>query len=120
MNIEIKHKFEVDDDIGDIIVKLNKKHIFTRFCCSGHPNNMHPYVSFTIGASRRRLKTVPENWIKKKNQEGAAIYRLFSEYELKNFSEDELLKIAMKELDCWVDSLERDYCEFGNYEINIL
>lgn len=120
MKIEIKHIFEVDDDISDAIIKLNEKHIFTRFCCSGHHGSLYPYVSFAMGASRRRLKTLPENWIKKKDKEGASIYRLFSEYELKNFSEDKLLKIAMKELNSWADSLERDYCEFGEYEINIL
>ena len=119
MKIEIKHTFEVDDDISDAIIKLNKKHIFTRFCCSGHKGSLYPYVAFTKGASRRRLKTLPKNWIKEKGTYGASIYRLFSEYELNNFSEDELLKISMKELDTWVDSLERDYCEFGEYEVNI-
>ena len=98
--------FEVDDKIAESIIKLNNKGFETAMSCSGHPDEEEivPYVSFTKFVSYV-IKYIPFGWVIDKRYEELVIRRFFTEEEEKIFTKEQLVDIAAKELDNWVDSL---------------
>ena len=113
MKLSITNTFECDDKIVDIIIKLYKKGYVTEFCCSGHPDDLNPYVAFDRLASLDLAAEgrFPVNWYGDIDGNGEINYysirRKFSFSELMKHSPEELVDIAMIELESWVDSLPR-------------
>ena len=99
-------EFEVDDKIAESIIKLNNKGFETAMCCSGHPDEKEitPYVMFTRFVSYG-IEYIPFGWVVDENFEELVIRRFFTEEEEKIFTKEQLVDIAAKELDNWVDSL---------------
>ena len=108
--------YEVDDKIARAIIKLNQLGYTTSYCCSSHPedkNSDPPYIMFTKLVSPW-IKTIPNNWYVDKRFKECVIKREFSNEEKEIFTKEQLIDIAAKELDNWVDSLS----EFKNpYQI---
>lgn len=106
MKIKITKEFEVDPKIAHAIILLNDKGYETKYCCSGHPEelfkdgthdgityyNMGTYVSFK---NRDILKDCPDNWVL---MNIGGMYRFFTQEEIDTFSLDQLIDLAMKEL----------------------
>ena len=108
-------EFEVDDKIAESIIKLNNKGYETAMCCSGHPDEeeMIPYVMFNKFVSHV-IEYIPHTWVIDKRFEELVIRRYFTSEEKEIFTKEQLVDIAAKELDSWVDSLP----EFKNpYQI---
>ena len=106
MKVSMTKIFELDDKIADIIIKLNQKGFETAMSCSGHPDEKEitPYVMFTRFVSYR-IEYIPFGWVVDENFEELVIRRFFTEEEEKIFTKEQLVDIAAKELDNWVDSL---------------
>ena len=107
--------FEVDDKIAESIIKLNNKGFETTMCCSGHPDEKEiiPYVMFNKFVSHV-IEYIPFTWVVDKRFEELVIRRYFTSEEKEIFTKEQLIDIAAKELDNWVDSLS----EFKNpYQI---
>ena len=98
--------FEVDDKIAESIIKLNNKGFETAMCCSGHPDEKEitPYVMFTRFVSYG-IEYIPFGWITDKRFKELVIRRFFTDEEKEIFTKEQLINIAAKELDNWVDSL---------------
>ena len=101
--------FEVDDKIAGAIIKLNQLGYTTNYCCSSHPENKDsdpPYIMFTKLVSPW-IKTIPNNWYVDKRFKECVIKREFSNEEKEIFTGEQLVDLAMKELNNWVDKLPR-------------
>ena len=99
-------EFEIDDKIAESIIKLNNKGFETAMCCSGHPDEEEiiPYVMFTKFVSHV-IEYIPFTWVVDKRFEELVIRRYFTSEEKKIFTKEQLIDIAAKELENWVDSL---------------
>ena len=104
-------EFEVDDKIAESIIKLNNKGYETAMCCSGHPDEEEiiPYVMFTRFVSYG-IEYIPFGWNADERFKELVIRRVFTDEEKEIFTKEQLINIAAKELDNWVDSL----AEFKN------
>ena len=98
--------FEVDDKIAESIIKLNNKGFETAMCCSGHPDEEEiiPYVMFNKFVSHV-IEYIPFSWVVDKRFEELVIRRYFTSEEKEIFTKEQLVDIAARELDNWVDSL---------------
>ena len=98
--------FEVDDKIAESIIKLNNKGYETAMCCSGHPDEEEiiPYVMFNRFVSCR-IEYIPFSWVVDKNYKELVIRRFFTDEEKEIFTKEQLVDIAARELDNWVDTL---------------
>ena len=101
-------EFEVDDKIADSIIKLNNKGFETVMCCSGHPDEKEitPYVMFTRFVSYG-IEYIPFSWIADERFKELVIRRVFTDEEKEIFTKEQLVDIAVRELDNWVDSLPK-------------
>ena len=109
--------FEVDDKIAESIIKLNNKGYETAMCCSGHPDEEEiiPYVMFTKFVSYG-IEYIPCSWVVDKRFKELVIRRFFDDEEKEIFTKEQLIDIAARELDNWVDSLP----DFENPYQNII
>ena len=100
--------FEVDDKIAESIIKLNNKGYETAMCCSGHPDEKEitPYVMFTRFVSYG-IEYIPFGWIVDERFKELVIRRFFTDEEKEIFTKEQLVDIAARELDNWVDSLPK-------------
>ena len=100
--------FEVDDKIAESIIKLNNKGFETAMCCSGHPDEKEitPYVMFTRLVSYG-IEYIPFGWIVDERFKELVIRRFFTDEEKEIFTKEQLVDIAARELDNWVDSLPK-------------
>ena len=101
--------FEVDDKIAGAIIKLNQLGYTTNYCCSSHPEDKDsdpPYIMFTKLVSPW-IKTIPNNWYVDKRFKECVIKREFSNEEKEIFKGEQLVDLAMKELNNWVDKLPK-------------
>ena len=99
--------FEVDDKIAGAIIKLNQLGYTTNYCCSSHPEDKDsdpPYIMFGKLVSPW-IKTIPNNWYIDKRFKECVIKREFSNEEKEIFKGEQLVDLAMKELNNWVDKL---------------
>ena len=98
--------FEIDDKIAESIIKLNNKGYETAMCCSGHPDEEEiiPYVMFNRFVSCR-IEYIPFSWVVDKNYKELVIRRFFTDEEKEIFTKEQLVDIAARELDNWVDTL---------------
>ena len=98
--------FEIDDKIAESIIKLNNKGFETAMCCSGHPDEKEitPYVMFTRFVSYG-IEYIPFGWIVDERFKELVIRRYFTSEEKEIFTKEQLIDIAARELDSWVDSL---------------
>ena len=98
--------FEVDDKIAESIIKINNKGFETTMCCSGHPDEKEiiPYVMFNKFVSHI-IEYIPHTWVIDKRFEELVIRRYFTSEEKEIFTKEQLIDIAARELDSWVDSL---------------
>ena len=99
--------FEIDDKIAGAIIKLNQLGYTTTYCCSSHPENKDsdpPYIMFTKLVSPW-IKTIPNNWYVDKRFKECVIKREFTSEEKEIFTGEQLVDLAMKELNNWVDKL---------------
>ena len=99
--------FEVDDKIAGAIIKLNQLGYTTSYCCSSHPENKDsdpPYIMFTKFVSHV-IEYIPHTWVIDKRFKELVIRRYFTNEEKEIFTKEQLVDIAAKELDNWVDSL---------------
>ena len=98
--------FEIDDKIAESIIKLNNKGYETAMCCSGHPDEeeIMPYVMFTKFVSYG-IEYIPFGWVVDKSYEELVIRRFFTSEEKEIFTGEQLVDLAMKELNNWVDKL---------------
>ena len=101
-------EFEIDDKIAESIIKLNNKGFETAMCCSGHPDEEEiiPYVMFDRFVSSR-IEYIPFSWVVDKNYKELVIRRFFTDEEKEIFIKEQLIDIAARELDTWVDSLPK-------------
>ena len=99
-------EFEVDDKIAESIIKLNNKGFETAMCCSGHTDEKEiiPYVMFNKFVSHI-IEYIPHTWVIDKRFEELVIRRYFTSEEKEIFTKEQLIDIAARELDSWVDSL---------------
>ena len=101
-------EFEVDDKIAESIIKLNNKGFETAMCCSGHPDEKEitPYVMFTRFVSYG-IEYIPFGWNADERFKELVIRRVFTDEEKEIFTKEQLIDIAAKELDNWIDSLPK-------------
>ena len=106
MKIRKVAEFEVDDKIAESIIKLNNKGFETAMCCSGHPDEKEiiPYVMFTRFVSCG-IEYIPFGWVADERFKELVIRRFFTDEEKEIFTKEQLIDIAARELDSWVDSL---------------
>ena len=106
MKIKKVVEFEVDDKIAESIIKLNNKGFETAMCCSGHPDEKEiiPYVMFNKFVSHV-IEYIPHAWVVDKRFKELVIRRYFTNEEKEIFTKEQLVDIAARELDNWVDSL---------------
>ena len=99
-------EFEIDDKIAESIIKLNNKGFETSMSCSGHPDEEEiiPYVMFNRFVSCR-IEYIPFSWVVDKNYKELVIRRFFTDEEKEIFTKEQLVDIAARELDNWVDTL---------------
>ena len=99
-------EFEIDDKIAESIIKLNNKGYETAMCCSGHPDEEEiiPYVMFTKFVSYG-IEYIPCSWVVDKRFKELVIRRFFDDEEKEIFTKEQLIDIAARELDSWVDTL---------------
>ena len=101
--------FEIDDKIAGAIIKLNQLGYTTSYCWSSHPEDKDsdpPYIMFTKLVSPW-IKTIPNNWYVDKRFKECVIKREFSNEEKEIFKGEQLVDLAMKELNNWVDKLPK-------------
>ena len=128
MILKITNTFECDDKIADIIIKLYNKGYITEFCCSGHPNDMHPYIAFNKNSSLELDGSHPVNWLSDDATTDGhkytcyAIRRKFTIKERVMNKPEVLINRAMIELESWVDTLPPSILNscYNEYEIEKL
>ena len=100
--------FEVDDKIAESIIKLNNKGYETAMCCSGHPDEKEiiPYVMFNRFVSYG-IEYIPFGCVADERFKELVIRRFFTDEEKEIFTKEQLVDIAARELDTWVDSLPK-------------
>ena len=110
-------EFEIDDKIAESIIKLNNKGYETSMSCSGHPDEEEiiPYVMFNRFVSYG-IEYIPCSWVVDKRFKELVIRRFFDDEEKEMFTKEQLIDIAARELDNWVDTLP----EFQNPYQNII
>ena len=121
VKIEIKKSIKVDPLIANAIKTLNEKGYTTKFCCSGHPDELYKYennlyhlgsyVTFELSVSKSfddKYFDIPKNW----TYNGIGIYRFFEEDDIKTFTPEQLIEISMKELEVWANNLEENKFAF--------
>ena len=101
-------EFEIDDKIAESIIKLNNKGYETAMCCSGHPDEEEiiPYVMFTRFVSYA-IEYIPFSWVADERFKELVIRRFFTDEEKEIFTKEQLIDIAARELDNWIDSLPK-------------
>ena len=106
MKIRKVTEFEVDNKIAESTIKLNNKGFETAMCCSGHPDEKEitPYVMFTRFVSYG-IEYIPFGWVADERFKELVIRRFFTDEEKEMFTKEQLIDIAARELDSWVDSL---------------
>ena len=99
-------EFEIDDKIAESIIKLNNKGYETAMCCSGHPDEEEiiPYVMFNRFVSYG-IEYIPCSWVVDKRFKELVIRRFFDDEEKEIFTGEQLVDLAMKELNNWCDKL---------------
>ena len=114
-------EFEVDDKIAESIIKLNNKGFETAMCCSGHPDEKEitPYVMFTRFVSYG-IEYIPFGWIVDERFKELVIRRVFTDEEKEIFTKEQLIDIAAKELDNWVDSLLTFENPYQNMKMEVI
>ena len=117
MKLRKVSELEIDDKIAESIIKLNNKGYETAMCCSGHPDEEEiiPYVMFNRFVSYG-IEYIPFSWVVDKNYKELVIRRFFTDEEKEIFTKEQLVDIAARELDNWVDTLP----EFKNPYQNII
>lgn len=120
VKIEIKKSIKVDPLIANAIKTLNEKGYNTKFCCSGHPDELYKYENnlyhlgshVTFDSDTLKIidetKDIPRNWI----YNGIGIYRFFTEEEVDVFTPEQMISISMKELEDWANNLEENKFAF--------
>ena len=115
VKIEIKKSIKVDPLIANAIKTLNEKGYNTKFCCSGHPDELYKYennlyhlgsyVTFDNDTLKiiDETKDIPRNW----TYNGMGIYRFFEESDIEIFTPEQLIEISMKELENWANNLPK-------------
>ena len=114
--------FEVDDKIAGAIIKLNQLGYTTTYCCSSHPEDKDsdpPYIMFTKLVSPW-IKTIPNNWYVDKRFKECVIKREFSNEEKEIFTGEQLVDLAMKELNNWVDKLPKVRTPWEMIEMEVI
>ena len=114
--------FEIDDKIAGAIIKLNQLGYITSYCCSSHPedkNSDPPYIMFTKLVSPW-IKTIPNNWYVDKRFKECVIKREFSNEEKEIFKGEQLVDLAMKELNNWVDKLPKVRTPWEMIEMEVI
>ena len=114
--------FEVDDKIAGAIIKLNQLGYTTSYCCSSHPEDKDshpPYIMFTKLVSPW-IKTIPNNWYVDKRFKECVINREFNNEEKEIFTGEQLVDLAMKELNNWVDKLPRIKTPWEMIEMEVI
>ena len=125
MRITITKSFECDDDIAYAIIKLNQKGYKTEFCCSGHEDDLYPYILFDRWTSIMLNNSHPKNWIVDNNEDSSYQYRTlsirrrFTAEELDTMTDKQLIEKAMNELAEWVDKLKPIPEPYVEYEYKI-
>ena len=101
-------EFEIDDKIAESIIKLNNKGFETAMCCSGHPDEKEitPYVMFTRFVSYG-IEYIPFGWVVDERFKELVIRRFFTDEEKEIFTKEQLVDIAARELNNWVDTLPK-------------
>ena len=118
MYLECRYFFECDDKIVESIIELNRKGYETDFCCEGHlDKDKDPYISFTRIPSMELYDNVnpPTNWQYDNRPNNLILRRIFTEEERVIFYDDDLIDLAMKELENWVKELP-DINNICNYK----
>ena len=114
--------FEVDDKIAGAIIKLNQLGYTTNYCCSSHPEDKDsdpPYIMFSKLVSPW-IKTIPNNWYVDKRFKECVIKREFSDEEKEIFTGEQLVDLAMKELNNWVDKLPKVRTPWEMIEMEVI
>ena len=114
--------FEVDDKIAGAIIKLNQLGYTTNYCCSSHPEDKDsdpPYIMFSKLVSPW-IKTIPNNWYVDKRFKECVIKREFSNEEKEIFTGEQLVDLAMKELNNWVDKLPKVRTPWEMIEMEVI
>ena len=114
--------FEIDDKIAGAIIKLNQLGYTTNYCCSSHPEDKDsdpPYIMFTKLVSPW-IKTIPNNWYVDKRFKECVIKREFSNEEKEIFTGEQLVYLAMKELNNWVDKLPKVRTPWEMIEMEVI
>ena len=114
--------FEVDDKIAGAIIKLNQLGYTTNYCCSSHPEDKDsdpPYIMFSKLVSPW-IKTIPNNWYVDKRFKECVIKREFSDEEKEIFTGEQLVDLAMKELNNWVDKLPKVRTRWEMIEMEVI
>ena len=125
MKLQVTNTFECDEKIADVITKLYKKGYIPEFCCSGHPNDMHPYIAFTKNASLELDGLYPVNWFGEgygNDNDKYSCYIIRRRFTIKEKimnRPDDLIDKAMIELESWVDSLPKSIMNsiYNQYKI---
>lgn len=121
--IRVDNYFECDEKITEAILILNNKGYITDFCCSGHPGDITPYVSFTrIPSQELMFGEMPVNWIDDITGSWLTVRRYFEKEDYEKYTEEELIDIAMKELLEWAKILPESifsHITKGNMKIKI-
>ena len=106
------YRVELDDDIAESIIELNKKGYETFACCSGHntKDSWYGYIYFNTRLLKKYGK--PDGWyyekelfpeavIEERGRKNLIRYIMFDDENKK-----EVIKIMMTNLKLWVDNLE--------------
>ena len=110
MYLECRYAFDCDDKIAESIMKLNRKGYETDYWCEGHIDmDKDPYISFTRIPSIELYNNVhpPTNLYYDNKPNNLVLRRRFTEEERKIFYDDDLIDLAMKELENWVEKLPK-------------